>query len=272
MKSLFKRKQSFPVIQIVFVLSLRIPKDEKNFMLNGKQKFSTEPKRTSAYLLLSEGVTREAGKWIISVGLGEHSALVLPPCLARKAQSSFAEILLLKDAPLQGIEEFWGTRLCSFLLYPFTNTQKTSFLNQSDTKPRIFCRDTRASRLVLGDRVLVFAIPSGCDSSPAGKSRSIWENLQLTTLDRSVRAELAALSHLFVKEGSRMSQLCYEHQQRQQRTGKSWRQSRAQEIIPRTLQFPPSDTFWGGKLQSGKKYFFVQAKYFLPPLLSGPVL
>lgn len=62
MKSLFKRKQGFPVIQIVFVLSLRIPKDEKNFMLNGKQKFSTEPKRTSAYLLLSEGVTREAEK------------------------------------------------------------------------------------------------------------------------------------------------------------------------------------------------------------------
>lgn len=62
MKSLFRRKQGFSVIQIVFVLSLRIPKDETNLMLNGKQKFSAEPKRNSASFLFAEGMTREAGK------------------------------------------------------------------------------------------------------------------------------------------------------------------------------------------------------------------
>lgn len=85
MKSLFKRKGGFSVIQIVFVLSLRISKDEKNFTLNGKQKFSTEPKRNSASLLFSEGMTKRAGKWIISIGLGEYSAFVLPPCFAQES-------------------------------------------------------------------------------------------------------------------------------------------------------------------------------------------
>lgn len=116
------------------------------------------------------------------------------------------------------------------------------------------------------DSVWVRLVPS---RDVAGKSLSIWEDAQLTTLDRSVRTELGALSHLLVKEDCRMPQFCYEHQQRQRRTGKSWRQRRAQEVIPRTAA--PQTLSEVGSYKVGR-YIFVQAKYFLSPLLSGLVL
>lgn len=213
---------------------------KRTLCLMENKKISTELKRNSAPLLLSEGVTKEAGKWIISIGLGEYSAFVLPPLvLPRKAQEQLCSDTAPKGCPTARNQRDLRHEAVFFSplsLHKHTeNKLYKSIRHQGqDFVPRHSCLMPHSCGQGLGacGSVWVWLVPS---RDVAGKSLSIWADTHLTTLDRSVRAELAALSLLLVREGSRMPQFCYEHQQRQQRTGKSWRQSGAQEVI---------QTFW----------------------------
>lgn len=199
--------------------------------------------------------------------------LFYPPALPRKAQEQICRDTAPKGCPTarnQGILRHEAPFFSPLSLHKHTENKLYKSIRHQGQNclPRHTCLMPHSWGQGLGvcDSVWVRLVPS---RDVAGKSLSIWEDAQLTTLDRSVRTELGALSHLLVKEDCRMPQFCYEHQQRQQRTGKSWRQRRAQEVIPRMAA--PQTLSEVGNYKVGR-YIFVQAKYFLSPLLSGLVL
>lgn len=190
--------------------------------------------------------------------------LFYPLALPRKATRK--ALHLCRDTTPKGCPtarnhiQCWDTRLHFFLLYPFTSTLKTSFINQSDTKDEIVYWDTHAS--FLGTRPWRLWFWLGGTHTQKGCGREITFHLFRHLLN-STRQEC--------EDRARSPEPLVSHRSLQNAAAlwASAENCQVLEVIQQPSQgilgISTFQTFSEQEDYKVGRYIFVQAKYYLSP-------
>lgn len=154
-------------------------------------------------------------------------------------------------------------RLHFFLLYPFTSTLKTRFINQSDTKDKIVCRDTHASFLGTRPQCLWFWLGGTHTQKGCGTEITFHLLRHLLNYTRQECEDRASgLEPLISQRKLQNAIVLWASAEAEENWQVLKVVQQPRQVIPRMTAFQIYSEEENYKVG---RHIFAQAKYFLPP-------